>query len=98
MQITLNTTGMQAGISVAADKDARDYCVVVVKGTFETNPRGEMTLAREQRTLVAADEHRHDQHPLRMRLRAREAADGRHRGRQSGLALWATRDTIARQS
>ncbi|WP_052518717.1 DUF2169 family type VI secretion system accessory protein [Archangium violaceum] len=60
MQISLNTTGMQAGISVAADKDARDYCVVVVKGTFETNPRGEMTLAREQRPLVTADEHHGD--------------------------------------
>ncbi|WP_375767143.1 DUF2169 domain-containing protein [Archangium gephyra] len=60
MQISLNTTGMQAGISVAADKDARDYCVVVVKGTFETNSRGEMTLAREQRPLVAADEHHGD--------------------------------------
>jgi hypothetical protein len=57
MQITLNTTGMHTGISVATDKDARDFCVVVVKGTFETNARGEMTLAREQRTLVAADEH-----------------------------------------
>jgi hypothetical protein len=60
MQISRNTTGMQAGISVAADKDARDYCVVVVKGTFTTSPRGELTLAEEQRPLIAADEHHGD--------------------------------------
>jgi hypothetical protein len=60
MQIALNTTGMQAGLSVATDKEARDFCVVVVKGTFETSAHGEMTLAREQRPLVAADEHHGD--------------------------------------
>lgn len=48
---------MQVGICVAADKDARDYCVVVVKGTFKTSPRGEMSLAEEQRPLVTSDEH-----------------------------------------
>ncbi len=57
MQIAQNTTGMQADLCVAADKDARDYCVVVVKGTFKTNSRGEMSLAEEQRPLVTADEH-----------------------------------------
>lgn len=57
MQIGLNTTGMQAGLTVATDKEARDHCVVVVKGTFDTSPDGEMTLAREQRPLVGADEH-----------------------------------------
>jgi hypothetical protein len=44
MQITSNTTGMQAGITVAVDKEGRDFCVVIIKerlrslGT-ETNPR-----------------------------------------------------------
>ncbi|NMO17398.1 DUF2169 domain-containing protein [Pyxidicoccus fallax] len=57
MQISFNSTGMQAGISIASGKDARDYCVVVVKGTFETSPRGEMTLAQEQQPLIATDEH-----------------------------------------
>jgi hypothetical protein len=57
MQIAHNTTGMQAGICVATDKEARDYCVVVVKGTFKTNARGELSLAEEQRPLVTADEH-----------------------------------------
>ncbi|HYO52640.1 DUF2169 domain-containing protein [Archangium sp.] len=57
MQLTSNTTGMQAGLTVATDKDARDHCVVAVKGTFQTNARGEMTLAPEQRPLVTTDEH-----------------------------------------
>jgi hypothetical protein len=57
MQISLNTTNMLADLSVATDKDARDHCVVVVKGTFETSPHGVMTLAQEQRPLVATDEH-----------------------------------------
>ncbi|AGC44064.1 hypothetical protein MYSTI_02748 [Myxococcus stipitatus DSM 14675] len=57
MEITSNTTGLQAGLSVATDKGARDHCVVALKGTFQTNTRGEMTLATEQRPLVTADEH-----------------------------------------
>lgn len=57
MQISLNTTRMQAGLSVATDKEARDHCVVVVKATFQTSPHGEMTLARDQRPLVETDEH-----------------------------------------
>lgn len=60
MQISLNTTQMQAGLTVATDKEARDHCVVAVKGTFETNSRGEMTLARQQRPLLAVDEHHGD--------------------------------------
>lgn len=57
MQISGNTTGMQAGLFVTADKQARDHCVVVVKGTFQTCATGEMSLAGEQRPLAAADEH-----------------------------------------
>ena len=60
MQITSNTTGMLAELSVFTDKDARDHCVVVVKGTFQTNARGELRLAVEQRPLVTADEHHGD--------------------------------------
>src|SRR4051812_46714942 len=60
MQIALNMTGMQAGLCVATDKEARDICVVVVKGTFKTSAHGKMTLAREQRPLGAADEHHGD--------------------------------------
>lgn len=57
MQITKNTTGMPAEVTVTADKDARDYCVVVTKGTFTTSPAGSMTLASEQVPFVYADEH-----------------------------------------
>lgn len=57
MQITQNSTGMPAAVTVAADKDARDYCVVVVKGTFDTSPTGSMKLASEQAPFVHADEH-----------------------------------------
>jgi hypothetical protein len=57
MQITANTTGMLADLAVATDKGARDHCVVVVKGTFLTNLRGELSLAEEQQALVTADEH-----------------------------------------
>lgn len=57
VQISSNTTGMQAGLFVTADKQARDHCVVVVKGTFQTCATGQMTLAGEQRPLVAVDEH-----------------------------------------
>src|SRR5690554_5570199 len=32
MQFTRNSTGMPAALTVTADKDARDYAVVVVKG------------------------------------------------------------------
>lgn len=36
MQITANTSGMVAELAMAADKDARDHCVVAIKGTFDT--------------------------------------------------------------
>lgn len=57
MHIVANTTGMQAGIAVVADKDARDHCVVAVKGTFVTDANGVLTLADEQKPLLTADEH-----------------------------------------
>jgi hypothetical protein len=57
MQISMNTTGMAAGLSVATDKEGRDHCVVVIKGTYEADPRGELTLSQEQQPLVYADEH-----------------------------------------
>ncbi|WP_342376383.1 DUF2169 domain-containing protein [Myxococcus stipitatus] len=57
MQISFNSTGMQAGLSVASGKDARDYCIVVVKGTFEANERGELSLTAEQQPPLATDEH-----------------------------------------
>ncbi|PRP98567.1 DUF2169 family type VI secretion system accessory protein [Enhygromyxa salina] len=57
MQIAANTTGMTAGMSVATDKHGHDYCVVVVKGTFDTDARGHMTLAGEQAPLILTDEH-----------------------------------------
>lgn len=60
MQITENSTGMVAGLAVAADKEARDFCIVVVKGTFRTDAKGRMTPAEEQRPLVYADEHHGD--------------------------------------
>lgn len=60
MQITSNTTGMLADLCVAADRDAREHCVVVVKGTFYADARGELTLAEERRPIIAADEHHGD--------------------------------------
>ena len=57
MQISDNTTGMEAGISVATDKEGRDFCVVVVKGTFFIEENGALSLAEEQAPLIYADEH-----------------------------------------
>ena len=57
MQVLANTTGMQAAVALAMDKDANDYCVVVVKGTFVTSASGTLKLAEKQRPLVYADEH-----------------------------------------
>jgi hypothetical protein len=57
MQITQNHLGMLAELTVAADVDARDHCVVVVKGTFEADAGGELHLAGVQCPLVGADEH-----------------------------------------
>lgn len=57
MQITANTTGMAAGLCVVADVDARDHCVVVIKGTFVADAHGAMSLHSEQEPVVRADEH-----------------------------------------
>ncbi len=57
MQIHSNTTGMEAGLTVAADKDGRDHCVVVVKGTFSIGQGGEPTPAEKQEPLVPTDVH-----------------------------------------
>ena len=57
MQISSNTTVMQAGLLVATDKEGRDYCVVVVKGTFAVDIDGQSLLAEKQEPLVYADIH-----------------------------------------
>ena len=57
MQIVSNTTGMEAELTLVADKNARDQCVVVIKGTFTVDALGKLTLADKQRSLVYADEH-----------------------------------------
>jgi hypothetical protein len=52
----LNGSGMAAGYTVAMDKEAAEYLVVIVKGTFILPKRGEATtLAQEQVPLVDAD-------------------------------------------
>jgi hypothetical protein len=48
---------MVADLCVQTDVDARDHCVVVVKGTFDTDDQGNLSLAHEQRPLVHTDEH-----------------------------------------
>lgn len=67
MQITSNTTGMLAGFAVAADPEARDHCVVVIKGTFQADERGEPHLCAEQQPLVMTDEHYGDPATTSMR-------------------------------
>jgi hypothetical protein len=57
MQITRNTTGMLAALAVAADPEARDHCVVAIKGTFQTDARGELYLCAEPQPLIMTDEH-----------------------------------------
>ena len=57
MQITSNTTGMPAEVCVSTDKDGRDYCVCVVKGTFDVDERGETRLAEHQAPFVYSDVH-----------------------------------------
>lgn len=48
---------MEAGLTMFTDKDGRDHCVVVVKGTFIVGDDGKAILAEEQAPLVYADEH-----------------------------------------
>ncbi len=57
MQIGNNTTGMLAASTMATDKDGRDWCVVVVKGTFTKARDGSTQLAEQQVPFVFADEH-----------------------------------------
>ena len=57
MQITANTSGMLAGLAVASDRDGRDHCVVVVKGTFSVHQGGTSRLAEDQQAIVYADQH-----------------------------------------
>lgn len=56
MEITSNTTGMQAGIAVATDKEGRQHAVVVVKATLVPHPSsGDWRLADKQEPLVYVD-------------------------------------------
>jgi hypothetical protein len=48
---------MEAGLCITADKEGREHCLVVVKGTFVMDAKGEPRLAEAQRSLVYADEH-----------------------------------------
>jgi len=57
MQVTRNNTGMEADVCLATDKEGYGFCVVVVKGSFDTDAAGKMTLAQQQKSLVYADEH-----------------------------------------
>jgi hypothetical protein len=66
---------MPAALAVIADKDARDYCVVVVKGTFVTGDGGPMHLAHEQDPFVYADQHYGDPETTSIRLESDFALD-----------------------
>ncbi|NTX41323.1 DUF2169 domain-containing protein [Myxococcus sp. CA033] len=57
MQLTENTTGMSAGLTVTTDVQAREHCVVALKGTFCMDDRGEPRRAEAQRPLTYTDEH-----------------------------------------
>lgn len=57
MQISSNSTRMPSALSVAVDKNGRDFCVVVVKGTYAIELDGSSHLADEQEDLVFADVH-----------------------------------------
>lgn len=57
MQISTNTTGMEAGICVSTNKEGYDFCVVAIKGTFLIEKDGNLVLSDEQAPMVYADEH-----------------------------------------
>ena len=57
MQVTSNTTQMMVDCALGADREAREHCVVVIKGTFLANAEGELRLADEQEPLVASDQY-----------------------------------------
>lgn len=48
---------METGITTATDKEGRDSCVVVVKGTFLINENGVAGLSEKQEPFVYADAH-----------------------------------------
>jgi hypothetical protein len=48
---------MRAGLTVATDKQGRNHCVTVVKGTFDIEPDGGARPADQQEELVYADAH-----------------------------------------
>jgi hypothetical protein len=60
MQIDTNTSGMAAALTLAVDKDGRDHCVVVVKGTFLVGLDGEPMPAEQQEPPCVADVHHGD--------------------------------------
>jgi hypothetical protein len=57
MQIARNTTGMLAELNVVTDKEGRDHCLVVAKGTFTIEKDGTSRLADEQQAFAFADTH-----------------------------------------
>ncbi len=57
MQISTNTTGLCAGLTVATDKLGDDYWVVAIKGTFVVDGQGLCHAAEQQVALVYSDVH-----------------------------------------
>ena len=57
MQISTNTTCMEAGLTVATESDGRQRCVAVIKGTFSVAPDGSTRLTEVQQPMVYADIH-----------------------------------------
>lgn len=55
MLISANTTRMTAGLTVMVDRDAREHCVVVVKGTFQTRDDGALSRHPVQQPLAETD-------------------------------------------
>ncbi len=55
MQISQNTTQMPADLSVWTDKDGRQFCVVVVKGSFQPTFSGSAELCSEQQPMTYSD-------------------------------------------
>ncbi len=57
LQITSNTTGMQAALTLTADPSGRDFCLVVIVGTFITDESGRLSLDAAQVPPRSTDEH-----------------------------------------
>ena len=60
MQLTSNTSGYPAEVTVCTDPDGRDHALAVVKASFEIARDGAVRLADEQAPLVLADVHHGD--------------------------------------